>query len=170
MGPGKDSSAPHQNQEARKIAGTKGCRRRARCPRSRLCLLKGCGQVFRPHQPLVRYCSEACREQARRWRQWKAPAISSIAERQAKAASSEPPLPGAPQGTASIRRPHRPEGHPCQIFFRVPATARVATAGLAGVGGHRCRGFVPWPVAALWSEFLSGRDAGANGYGSRKGE
>jgi hypothetical protein len=72
MGADKDSSAPHQNQEAHKIAGTKGCPRRARCPRSRLCLLKGCGQVFRPHQPLARYCSEACREQARRWRQWKA--------------------------------------------------------------------------------------------------
>ena len=35
-------------------------------------MLKGCGRVFRPQQPLARYCSAACRQQARRWRQWKA--------------------------------------------------------------------------------------------------
>jgi len=35
-------------------------------------LLKGCGRVFRPQQPLARYCSEVCQAEARRWRQWKA--------------------------------------------------------------------------------------------------
>jgi hypothetical protein len=35
-------------------------------------MLKGCGRVFRPLQPLARYCSEACQTEARRWRQWKA--------------------------------------------------------------------------------------------------
>ena len=34
----------------------------------RLCLLKGCGQTFRPLFPLSRYCSSACRGAARRWR------------------------------------------------------------------------------------------------------
>jgi hypothetical protein len=50
----------------------KGRQRRARRPRRRTCLLKGCGQVFRPQQPLARYCSEACQAKARQWRQWKA--------------------------------------------------------------------------------------------------
>lgn len=35
----------------------------------RICLLKGCQQSFRPWHPLARYCSAACREAARRWRQ-----------------------------------------------------------------------------------------------------
>ena len=78
MGPDKDSSTPPKNQDTRGTPGTPGtfetkaCRRRARRPRSRACLLKGCERVFRPQQPLIRYCSEACREQARRWREWKA--------------------------------------------------------------------------------------------------
>ncbi len=45
---------------------------RARRPRRRLCLLKGCEQAFRPKHPLTRYCGEQCREQARQWRAWKA--------------------------------------------------------------------------------------------------
>ena len=72
MGPDKDSSSPAKNQATRETPGTKRGGRRARRPRRRVCLLKGCEQVFRPQQPLARYCSEACREQARRWRQWKA--------------------------------------------------------------------------------------------------
>jgi hypothetical protein len=37
--------------------------------RSRICLMKGCEQPFQPSHPLSRYCSLACREAARRWRQ-----------------------------------------------------------------------------------------------------
>jgi hypothetical protein len=72
MGPNKDSSTFPQNQDAAAILRAKGRRRRARRPRRRTCLLKGCGQVFRPQQPLARYCSEACQTEARRWRRWKA--------------------------------------------------------------------------------------------------
>jgi len=35
--------------------------------RRRLCLLKGCGNCFRPRCALGRYCSEICRDAARRW-------------------------------------------------------------------------------------------------------
>ena len=42
-----------------------------RCRRRR-CLLKGCGQRFQPSHPQCRYCSNACREAARRWRRWHA--------------------------------------------------------------------------------------------------
>jgi hypothetical protein len=47
-------------------------KRRARRPRLRRCLLKGCEQRFGPRQARQRYCSERCREQARKWSRWKA--------------------------------------------------------------------------------------------------
>jgi hypothetical protein len=40
--------------------------------RRRRCLLKGCGQWFRPTHPRCRYCSQACRVAARRWQHWRA--------------------------------------------------------------------------------------------------
>jgi hypothetical protein len=42
-----------------------GCR-----PRPRQCLLKGCERLFWPRHPRAHYCSEACRQAARRWRRW----------------------------------------------------------------------------------------------------
>ena len=69
MAPGEDCPTAPKNQAPPKAPWRQ---RRARRPRSRVCLLKGCGRVFRPEQPLARYCSEACRVEARRWRQWKA--------------------------------------------------------------------------------------------------
>ncbi len=69
MTPGEDCLTSAKNQPPARILRWK---RRARRPRRRVCLLKGCGRIFRPQQPLARYCSEACRAEARRWRQWKA--------------------------------------------------------------------------------------------------
>lgn len=40
--------------------------------RPRPCLLKGCERSFRPSHPQCRYCSEGCRQAARRWRRWQA--------------------------------------------------------------------------------------------------
>jgi len=71
MGPCEHPSTPRENQDTRPLR-TAGCKRRAHRPRSRVCLLKGCGRVYRPQHPLNRYCSEACRERARWWREWKA--------------------------------------------------------------------------------------------------
>lgn len=69
MGPCEDPSIHRQNQ-AKGTSAHKA--QRARRPRSRTCLLKGCGQVFRPDHPLARYCSEHCRSEAAKWREWKA--------------------------------------------------------------------------------------------------
>lgn len=92
-----------------------------------------------------------------------------VRERQAEATGAEPPLPGAPKGTASARKRYRRrrEGHPYQFFFRAPATARAAMRSSTGVGGRPCSGFVPRPAATLWSPFWSGRGAGAQGGGGR---
>jgi len=71
MGLSEDPSSHPQNQGT-SDGKTSWRERRARHPRSRVCLLKGCGQTFRPEHPLTRYCSEPCREQARQWWEWKA--------------------------------------------------------------------------------------------------
>jgi len=41
-------------------------------PRRRRCLLKGCEEWFQPRRPQARYCSQKCRESAKRWRRWRA--------------------------------------------------------------------------------------------------
>ena len=41
-------------------------------PHCRRCLLKGCERWFLPARAQARYCSVACRQQARRWRRWQA--------------------------------------------------------------------------------------------------
>ena len=65
-GPFRESYRP-----SRKSRG--GRRKRlARRPRMRRCLLKGCEQRFHPRQARQRYCSERCREAARKWSRWKA--------------------------------------------------------------------------------------------------
>jgi hypothetical protein len=66
MGPPESRTRPRKNQ----AAGRR--KRRARKPRRRCCLLKGCEQKFHPRQARQRYCSEHCRQQARQWSRWKA--------------------------------------------------------------------------------------------------
>ena len=66
MGPPENLTNPREKQ-----AG--GRRKRLpRRPRIRLCLLKGCEQRFHPPQAHQRYCSEGCREAARKWSRRKA--------------------------------------------------------------------------------------------------
>src|SRR5580693_9319852 len=66
MGPSESATRQAENQEA-------GRRRRLpRRPRMRRCLLKGCEQRFHPRSACQRYCSQGCREAARKWSQWKA--------------------------------------------------------------------------------------------------
>jgi hypothetical protein len=65
MGPTENPTAHPENQEGR--------RRRLPCrPRMRRCLLKGCEQRFHPRQARQRYCSQRCREAARKWSRRKA--------------------------------------------------------------------------------------------------
>lgn len=66
MGPPEGRTRARENQAARRRTS------RARTPRRRRCLLKGCEQRFQPRHRRQRYCSARCREQARRWSRWKA--------------------------------------------------------------------------------------------------
>lgn len=66
MGPFESPTRHRENQ----VAGRR--KRRARCPRRRRCLLKGCERRFHPQQARQRYCSEVCRGEARKWSRWKA--------------------------------------------------------------------------------------------------
>jgi len=69
VSPSEDPSTYPQNQVKEK---NRSSQRRARRPRRRFCLLKGCPRMFRPDHPLERYCSDSCRERAGGWREWKA--------------------------------------------------------------------------------------------------
>lgn len=65
MGPPESPTGHSENQERRPG-------RSPRRQRARLCLLKGCEECFHPRQARQRYCSEGCREAARKWSRWKA--------------------------------------------------------------------------------------------------
>jgi hypothetical protein len=66
MGPNENPTNPAEKQ------GVSRRRRPVRRPRMRRCLLKGCEQRFHPRQAHQRYCSERCRQAARKWSRWKA--------------------------------------------------------------------------------------------------
>ncbi len=66
MGPPENLTSHSEKQESGRR------QRRARRPRARRCLLKGCEQRVHPRQARQRYCSEDCRKAARKWSRWKA--------------------------------------------------------------------------------------------------
>jgi hypothetical protein len=66
MGPSESPTVHPENQAADRR------KRLAHRPRRRRCLLKGCEHHFHPRQARQRYCSEGCREAARKWSRWKA--------------------------------------------------------------------------------------------------
>jgi hypothetical protein len=69
MGPREHPIIQFQNQAK---AISRPIKRNARRPRARTCLLKDCGRLFRPDHPQARYCSEQCRNEAAKWRDWRA--------------------------------------------------------------------------------------------------
>jgi hypothetical protein len=62
----EDVTKPAENQATSKPY----CRKKR--PRTRECLLRGCGRSFRPSRALARYCSRECSAKARQWSRWKA--------------------------------------------------------------------------------------------------
>ena len=143
MAPGEDCPTSAKKQPPGKIFWRQHGARR---PRRRFCLLKGCGRVFRPQQPMARYCSEACQAEARRWRQWKGRRrYRQSANGKEKRRAQSRRLSSTPKGAASARKrcPHRREGHPCEIFFGAPVIGRVATRSSNAPGDRPCSGSRP---------------------------
>ena len=97
--------------------------------------------------------------------------LSSVPERQAETAGTEPPLSRAPQGRTRTknRHPQHREGHLYKIFFRAAATVPAAMRSSSAHGDRPCSGSVPTPAATLWSGFWSGSGAGANDATARPG-
>jgi hypothetical protein len=171
MGPSEDRSTGEKNQAGhRRIAGS---RRRARRPRSRACLLKGCERRFRPMHPLRRYCSEECREEARRWREWKARHHYRQSEggKQKRRAQSRRYRLRSKRARAANQGPRRPrEGHRKKKYFAAPAIGLAATRNSSGADARPCSDFVRTPVAERWSEFWSENGVGGNDHKNRNGD
>ena len=163
MGPCEDRSTAGKNQAGH--GHTAGPGRRARHPRRRACLLKGCERRFRPVHPLTRYCSQECREQARRWRTWKARHRyrQSEAGKQKRRAQSRRYRMRCQQTGAAQPAPGKPrEGHRKKNYFASAVTARAATRSSCATDARRCSDFARGRVGEPWSGFGSANDAGRN--------
>jgi hypothetical protein len=161
LGHHKDSPTLPKNQDARRIPRTRRWQQRARRPRSRICLLKGCGPLFRPHQPIARYCSDGCRAKAhQRYRQ----SPNGKQKRQAQSRryrARRKELPARETAAVSAARVITPKFFSCSCdrpgcYVEFDRTRR-----------SPCSISVRQPVARLWSAFWSGRGTGANDGWSR---
>ena len=171
MGPSEDRSTGEKNQAGHRRPARK--RQRVRSPRSRTCLLKGCEQRFRPLRPLTRYCSEQCREEARRWREWKARhryRQSEAGKRKRRAQSRRYRL-RSNRVRAANHRPGRPrEGHRKKKYFAAPAIGLAAMRNSSGADDRPYSDFVRPLVGEPWSGFWCGNGVGGNGNPSRHGD
>jgi hypothetical protein len=89
-----------------------------RWPRTRLCLLKGCGRHFRPRRWRQRYCSDRCWQEALVWSRWKQQQKYRATER------------GKKRRNAQCRRNRQ------RVKIRMKDAAE-ATGGLARVISHK---------------------------------
>jgi hypothetical protein len=163
MGLCEDPSTHFQNQARGKNPQRM---QRARHPRSRVCLLKGCGQTFRPKHPLTRYCSEPCREQARQWREWKARhryRQSDSGKQKRQAQSRRYRLSRKARKKQKAATVNGARVIPTKFFFRAPAIGLDVTRSSSAAEGRRCNGSVARCVAVPWNGFWSGRGAGESG-------
>jgi hypothetical protein len=157
MGPPESPTGHLENQEGRP-------KRLTRRPRTRCCLLKGCEQHFHPSQARQRYCSERCREAARKWSRWKAQQTyrASMASKQKRndqsvryrqrVLSRKPPEPEVVEGPARVITP----GHSFRSLLR---PARL----LRRIRACRPKSLTMLLVGALWSVSEIG-----NGGGNRR--
>ena len=128
MGPFESPTDKHRKQHGRPRRPAK---RRARRPRQRKCLLKGCEQRFHPRNSRQRYCSPRCREEARTWSRWRAQQrYRATATGQAETQRPKPALPGTgpkPENRSARGGCHGREGNHRQLFSGLVATGQAAT-------------------------------------------
>ena len=163
MGPSEDRSTGEKKQAGH--IRTAGKRRRVRRPRSRACLLKGCERRFRPLHPLTRYCSEPCREEARRWREWKARHHYRQSEggKQKRRAQSRRYRLRSKRARAANQGPRKPrEGHRKKKYFAAAAIGLAAMRNSSGADARLCSDFVRTLVGEPWSGWWSANGVGGN--------
>jgi hypothetical protein len=108
--------------------------------RPRRCLLKGCERLFWPPRWQSHYCSEACRQAARRWQRWQSSQLYRVTEqgrerrreqskryrqrrreRQTASADVDSPREGQRPTPGSKDFPTRPCARPgCYELFPIP--------------------------------------------------
>ena len=131
-------------------------RRPARRPRPRRCLLKGCEQRFRPWQPQQRYCSQRCREAARKWSRWKSQHRYRATEegkqkrngqsRRYRERRRKPPQPQAVDEAARVITPEdsfRGLLRPARLLRAIRARAAISFAALLFARMPACAGTRP---------------------------
>ena len=146
-------------------------RKRSGCaPRTRRCLLKGCGQCFRPRQARQRYCSAQCRKKARAWLRWKAQQSyrATAAGKQKRNGQSR-----RYRERVRNRKPLADKALPeaarviTKDFFPMPAaTGPAATNSSRGNGDPRCDAFVRNSAGVRWNPLKLLNNSGIwNSYG-----
>ncbi len=133
----RQRNQPHDNKQIQ--------RRRSRQPRSRECLLKGCGRMFRPEHPMARYCSEECRRKARRWSQWKSRqrwrrSANGRKKRQEQSVRHRERLRLAGRASAGPGNGSRgsSQAAPVKDFFRLLVIVRAVTTASGAHGARHC--------------------------------
>ena len=164
MGPDEDSTRPAEEQE-HGPAASRSCRPRA-AGRARHCLRKGCERRFDPRRADQRYCSEECRQAARRWSRWKA-------QRSYRATAAGKDKRNEQSRRYRERVRDRPPASPeeaipeparviTQSFFStIAATVLAAMRGSSRNGDPHASVSVRARVGALWNESGNGSGAGA---------
>jgi hypothetical protein len=159
MGPHESPTSHPENQEADRR------KRLAHRPRMRRCLLKGCVQRFHPRQAHLRYCSERCREAARKWSRRKAQERyrETAAGQQKRNCQSrryreriksrKPPDAEAVSGAARVISTE-------DFFSTIAVTGQAATSDSNASGEVLCSASVRTCAGARWNGSKSGSGAG----------
>lgn len=164
------SQGPSTRQRKQLQPNGRQSRQRSRRPRSRACLLKGCEKRFRPAHPMARYCSEECREKARRWSQWKSRQRWRRSENGRKKRREQSVrhrerlrLSGCARSRPKVARVGHHKVHRQKFFLFTHVIVRVATTASNEHGGRRCndsaRMIADAPWNACWSAKGDGRNA-----------
>ena len=162
MGPPESPTHPRKNQ----AAGRR--RRRARRPRSRQCLLKGCEQRFQPRQAYQRYCSTGCREAARKWSRRKAQARyrETAAGQQKRNGQSR-----RYRERVKSRKPTEPEpvNDPARVITTEHLFSIIAVTGPAATRDSCARGEVPYNLSArMTADARWSASRSESGFGNRR--
>ena len=163
MGPSEDRPTVEKNQDGGLRTAGVG---EARHPRHRICLLKGCERRFRPLNPLTRYCSGECREEARRWREWKARhryRQSEVGKQKRRAQSRRYRLRSKRARAVNQGSDKSREGHRKKKYLATAAIGLAAMRNSRRVGVRPCSDFARTPADEPWRGLWSENGAGGNG-------